>query len=159
REISMCTKPRDMSATLPRADALSARLTGSRSSHDGLGAHRHSRRDFLGALGSAGILAISSGISCADPSAKNSKAQAAQPQQFRVWVFSDAHVGRDLQYGNGRESLADALRQSESASGFDWDIALDLGDISGELDVPGDPEGAEIVRQFGVLKKHRREQI
>ena len=36
---------------------------------------------------------------------------------FRVWVFSDAHVGRNKKYGP-RESLAEALRQSESASGF-----------------------------------------
>jgi hypothetical protein len=55
--------------------------------------------------------------------------------------------------------LADALRQSESASGFDWDIALNLGDISGDVGLPKDSEGEEIVRQFGALKKHRREQI
>ena len=76
---------------------------------------------------------------------------------FRVWVFSDAHVARDKQHGI--ESLARALRQSESAAGFDWDIALDLGDMCGDLGLPKDAEGAEIVRQFGVLKKHRREQI
>ena len=55
--------------------------------------------------------------------------------------------------------MAEAISQPESASGFDWDIALDLGDMSGEVGVPKDPEGEEIVRQFGVLKKHRREQI
>jgi hypothetical protein len=76
---------------------------------------------------------------------------------LRVWVFSDAHVARDKQHG--LESLARALRQSESAFGFDWDIALDLGDMCGDLGLPKDAEGAEIVRQFGVLKKHRREQI
>src|SRR5262245_17263536 len=76
---------------------------------------------------------------------------------FRVWVFSDAHVGSDQR--NGRESLAEALRQSESASGFEWDIALDLGDMSGADGTPKDPEGAEVVRQFGVLNRHRREQI
>jgi hypothetical protein len=79
------------------------------------------------------------------------------PQTFRVWVFADAHVGTDLR--NGRESLATALRQSESASGFAWDIALDLGDMSGAQDTPKDPEGEEIVRQFGVLKQHRREDV
>ncbi len=87
----------------------------------------------------------------------NAAADSLQP--FRVWVFSDAHVARDKKYGNGRESLAEALRQSESASGFDWDIALDLGDMCGEVGLPGDAEGAEIVRQFSVLKKHCREQI
>ena len=84
--------------------------------------------------------------------------QRATPKSFRIWVFSDAHVGRDAKYGP-RESLADAIRQSESTSGFEWDIALDLGDISGEVGLPKDPEGEEIVRQFGALKKHRREQI
>jgi hypothetical protein len=79
------------------------------------------------------------------------------PRKFRVWVFADAHVGTDKK--QGRESLAEALRQSESAAGFDWDIALDLGDMSGGQGTPKDPEGEEIVRQFGILKKHRREQV
>jgi hypothetical protein len=51
------------------------------------------------------------------------------PRTLRVWVFSDAHVASDQR--NGRESLAEALRQSESASGFEWNIALDLADMSG----------------------------
>src|SRR4051794_37799675 len=79
------------------------------------------------------------------------------PQTFRVWVFADAHVAIDEK--NGRESLATALAQSESGTGFDWDIALDLGDMSGAQGTPQDPEGQEIVRQFSVLKRHRREQI
>jgi len=72
-------------------------------------------------------------------------------------VFSDAHVGSDK--ANGRESLTTAIRQSEGASGFDWDIALDLGDMSGAQGTPKDDEGQEIVRQFGSLSRHRREQI
>jgi len=79
------------------------------------------------------------------------------PKTFRVWAFADAHVDSDKR--GGRESLAEALRQSESASGFDWDIALDLGDMSGAQGTPKDSEGEEIVRQFGVLKQHRREQV
>src|SRR5262245_41568540 len=79
------------------------------------------------------------------------------PRTFQVWVFSDAHIGTDRE--NGRESLATALRQSEGASGFHWDIALDLGDVSGAQGNPKDPEGAEIVRQFGVLRQHHREDI
>ena len=90
--------------------------------------------------------------------AENAKPKGESPVRFRVWVFSDAHVGRDKKYGP-RDSLAEAISQSESASGFDWDIALDLGDMSGDVGLPKDPEGEEIVRQFGVLKKHRREQI
>ena len=85
------------------------------------------------------------------------RAHGATPAKFRVWVFSDAHVGSDK--ANGRESLITAIQQSEGASGFDWDIALDLGDMSGAQGTPKDEEGQEIVRQFGALKRHRREQI
>src|SRR6266702_1224766 len=84
-------------------------------------------------------------------------ADGVAPRIFRVWVFSDAHVGTDKKYG--RESLATALRQSESATGFDWDIALDLGDLSGAQGTPQDAEGKEIVRQFNLLRQHRREQV
>ncbi len=72
-------------------------------------------------------------------------------------MFSDAHVGSDL--AGGRESLATAIRQSEGPAGFEWDIALDLGDMSGAQGLPKDEEGKEIVRQFRVLARHRREQI
>jgi hypothetical protein len=84
-------------------------------------------------------------------------ARGATPGTFRVWVFSDAHVGSDK--AKGRDSLATAIQQSEGPAGFKWDIALDLGDMSGAQGTPKDDEGQEIVRQFGVLKRHRREQI
>jgi Calcineurin-like phosphoesterase len=84
-------------------------------------------------------------------------ARGAPPRTFRVWVFADAHVGTDK--AHGRESLATALRQSESVPDLEWDIALDLGDLSGAQGTPQDEEGQEIVRQFGVLRRHRREQI
>jgi len=84
-------------------------------------------------------------------------ADSVGPKKFRVWVFSDAHVGTDKE--QGRESLATALRQSESAEGFDWDIALDLGDLSGAQGTPQDAEGKEIVRQFNMMRRHRREQV
>jgi hypothetical protein len=83
--------------------------------------------------------------------------QGESPKTFRVWVFSDAHVGSDKEHG--RDSLAEALRQSESVRGFQWQIALDLGDMSGAQGTPKDSEGEEIVRQFGVLKQHHREEI
>ena len=73
--------------------------------------------------------------------ASDAQGSGSPSRAFRVWVFSDAHVGRDQQYGHGLESLATAVRQSESASGFDWDIALDLGDLSGDVGLPKDPEG------------------
>ena len=71
-----------------------------------------------------------------------------------------SHVGTDL--GFGRESLADAIRQSEQGGEeggptFDWDVAVVLGDHSGGQTTPTDEEGREIVRQFGVSARHRRE--
>lgn len=77
---------------------------------------------------------------------------------FNLWVFGDAHVGTDLK--NGRASLADALRDSELPQwNFGWDLAVDVGDMSGGQSVPEDPEGEEVVRQFGALRKHPREAI
>jgi hypothetical protein len=114
------------------------------------------RRELLRALGASGIAVVVPTILSFGGTAAGSPNNGSS-KTLRVWVFSDAHVSRDKQHG--LESLARALRQSESASGFDWDIALDLGDMCGDLGLPKDEEGAEIVRQFGVLKKHRREQI
>lgn len=81
---------------------------------------------------------------------------------FRLWVFGDAHVGTDKRYG--RESLAETLRQSESGGTeggppFAWDIAIDVGDMSGAEGVPQDNEGAEVVRQFQAVRHHKREAI
>jgi hypothetical protein len=114
------------------------------------------RREFLKALAASGLAALIP-TDLALVGVSEARSNNGSSKTFRVWVFSDAHVARDKQHG--LESLATALRQSESASGFDWDIALDLGDMCGDLGLPKDAEGAEIVRQFGVLKKHRREQI
>ena len=54
---------------------------------------------------------------------------------FRLWVAGCSHVGTDLRV-SGRESLADAIRQTEQGGSdggplFEWDIALHLGDLSG----------------------------
>jgi hypothetical protein len=81
---------------------------------------------------------------------------------LRLWAFGDAHVGTDQRHG--RDSLAEALRQSEcgGAEGgppFAWDLAINVGDLSGAEGVPQDAEGAEVVRQFQALKHHRREAI
>ncbi|MFA6543318.1 MAG: metallophosphoesterase [Limisphaerales bacterium] len=87
-------------------------------------------------------------------------AEEAAPKQFRLWAIGDPHVETDLKHK--RESLADAIRQSEQggkdgAPPFDWDIAINVGDFSGNQGPPKDDEGREVVRQFGALKKHRRE--
>ena len=81
---------------------------------------------------------------------------------LRLWAFGDAHVGTDKR--NGRDSLVEAITQSESGGkeggpSFEWDIAIDVGDVSGAHDVPQDDEGEELVRQFQVLKHHKREDI
>ena len=81
-------------------------------------------------------------------------------KQFRLWAMCCSHVGTDLKFG--RESLADAIRQSEQGGEeggppFDWDVAVVLGDHSGGQTTPTDEEGREIVRQFGVSDRHRRE--
>ena len=77
---------------------------------------------------------------------------------FRVWAVGDAHVGTDLRVAN-RESLVDAILHSEGPDGFDWDIMIDVGDLSGSQTPPGDDEGREVVRQYAALRKHRREQV
>ena len=73
-------------------------------------------------------------------------AQQGEGDTFKVWVFSDAHVGTDIQHGV--ESLAEAIRQSESglsginpAPPMDWDIGICLGDFAGGFEAPEDPEG------------------
>lgn len=82
-------------------------------------------------------------------------------ESFHLWAMSCSHVGTDLRRG-GRESLAEAIRQSEqggSAGGrpFEWDIALHLGDLSGSQTSPENEEGQEVVRQFSVSQEHPRE--
>jgi len=77
-------------------------------------------------------------------------------EPFRLWAMGCAHVGTDLRYG--RESLVDAIRQSEE-DGFQWDVALHLGDISGAMSSPQDDEGLEVLRQLSAMRRHRREQI
>lgn len=86
---------------------------------------------------------------------------ADAPRTFKLWAFGDAHVGTDIK--QKRESLAHALRQSEfggeKAPPFDWDIAINVGDLSGSQGIPDDEEGELVHKQFGVLKKHPREAI
>ncbi|MFK7964943.1 MAG: metallophosphoesterase [Burkholderiaceae bacterium] len=74
---------------------------------------------------------------------------------FKIWASGCAHVVADKH--NGRESLADAIRQAERD--FDWDVGVNLGDFSAAFGLPTDEEGLEIVRQFAALAKHRREDI
>ncbi|MGB2820683.1 MAG: metallophosphoesterase [Phycisphaerae bacterium] len=105
------------------------------------------RREFLVAAGAAAVATVA-------PKAT----LAAEAKTFRLWATGCAHVGTDKRHK--RESLADAIRQSEDAhGGFGWNVALHVGDISGNQGFPDDREGREIVRQFRVLRKHRLEQF
>ena len=82
---------------------------------------------------------------------------------FHLWAFGDAHVGTDKQFG--RSSLAEAISQSEfggaeGSPSFDWDIAIDVGDMSGaHHSLPDDAEGEEVRKQFAALRTHRREDV
>ncbi len=93
--------------------------------------------------------------------AEEQRGLAAQPNTFRVWAAGDSHVTADIRHG--RESLAKAIRQSqgevEGAPPFDWDIMVDAGDLSASQFPPTDEDGRELVRQYGELAKHRREDV
>ncbi|MDE0165858.1 MAG: twin-arginine translocation signal domain-containing protein [Bryobacterales bacterium] len=110
------------------------------------------RRDFLKTSLAAGL------------TLPGAAAQRTSTDTLRLWAFSDAHVGSDRRYGN-RESLVEAVQQSEfgtpdGAPPFEWDLAVDLGDQSGAQHLPGDDEGAEVVRQFTKgLREHKREDV
>lgn len=87
---------------------------------------------------------------------------AAPTKAWNLWAFGDAHVGTDLRFK--RESLADALRQSEQGGNqggpkFAWDLAINVGDLSGAQGPLTADEAHEVHRQFGVLREHTREQI
>ena len=88
------------------------------------------------------------------------RAGVTQQRQFRVWAICCAHVGTDLRVAK-RESLAEAIRQSERGGNeggppFDWDIAVNLGDLSGNQGGPTDDEGAEVVRQYSAATRDSR---
>ena len=90
-------------------------------------------------------------------------AAAESSKPFHLWACGDSHVGTDIK--KGRESLAKAIRQSEfgdeklGSPAFDWDIAVHVGDLAGGQGAPDDREGEEVVKQYGELKKHRREDV
>lgn len=81
---------------------------------------------------------------------------------FRIWASACSHLSSDL--AHGRRSFAEALAESENGGSlggppFDWDIALNLGDLSGTQPPPTDHEGPEVVAQLSSGKKHPRSHI
>lgn len=118
------------------------------------------RRDFI--LKTAAGAAAARLVPSVSAQTRQETAATTSPRIFRIWATSDPHVGTDRRLG--RETLADSIRDSEQGGksggpAFDWDIALMLGDFSGSQGTPDDAEGAEVVRQFKALKKHRREDV
>lgn len=109
------------------------------------------RREFLGTTAALAAGGLTPSIA------------AESPKPFHLWACGDSHVGTDIK--KGRESLAKAIRQSEfgdeklGAPSFDWDIAVHVGDLAGGQGAPDDKEGREVVKQYGELKKHRREDV
>jgi 3',5'-cyclic AMP phosphodiesterase CpdA len=110
--------------------------------------------------------------------AQDAAAATQEARIFNLWVISDQHVGTDKAASEGilhglvgfkpgpiyPESLAEPLRTSENGGAFGgppipWDLALNLGDYAGFWDLPEDEQGREVVRQYAVLKHHRREQV
>jgi len=79
----------------------------------------------------------------------------AKGRTLKIWAAGCAHVSADM--ARGRESLGDAIRQTERD--MDWDIGINIGDFSAAFDLPTDEEGAEVVRQFGALEMRNREDI
>lgn len=60
---------------------------------------------------------------------RTAAADKPAPKVFRLWASGDSHVGTDLK--KGRESLADAIRQSEQGDTgdglpFGWDNRTQL---------------------------------
>ena len=120
-----------------------------------------SRREMLGMTVGLSGLALTGGVGSIFAQEAKRKPRSAR-STLHLWAFGDAHVGTDKT--NRRESLAEAIGQSEfggkeGAPPFDWDLAIDVGDMSGAEGLPVDAEGEEIVRQFRALKKHRREDV
>lgn len=110
----------------------------------------------------AAAVAALAGLAAAAAAAEEAASNEPAPGKvFRLWTMGCAHVGSDLRRGK-RESLADAIRQSEQGGNeggppFDWDVALHVGDLSGTQGTPDEEEGREVVRQFLAATKHRRE--
>lgn len=118
---------------------------------------RIDRRRFLGGTFKAAGVSALAGLS---PAVFVRGDEGRTPNVFRLWAVGDPHVGTDLR--RKRQSLAEAIRQSERGGDdggppFEWDIALCVGDFSGNQGSPDDEEGREVVRQFDALRKHRRE--
>jgi hypothetical protein len=84
-------------------------------------------------------------------------ADAPAAKQLRLWAIGDARRHRSAAaasrwprpFGSRSRAARTARRPS------DWDIAISVGDFSGNQRPPEDDEGAEVVRQYAAATKHR----
>lgn len=81
----------------------------------------------------------------------------AKSDTVAVWVTGDPHVEKDIK--KDRQSIAEALRQSEGDQGFDWEVMLILGDFAASKHLPGREVAEEVVRQMQILDGRRVEDI
>ncbi len=81
--------------------------------------------------------------------------------QFILWAFGDAHIATDMR--RNRNSMKEAIEQIEYGNNdcpaVDWDIAINVGDMSGSQGLPDDEEGQMVADSYLYLKKHNREDI
>ena len=82
--------------------------------------------------------------------------------KLHVWACGCCHVHSDLKHG--RRSLAEAIEQSEEGGSgggppFDWDLMVNLGDLSGTQGPPTDADGPPVIEQLTAGKRHALEQI
>lgn len=83
-------------------------------------------------------------------------------EPLRIWACGCCHIHSDLKHG--RRSLAEAIEQSEDGGAeggepFEWDVMLNLGDLSGTQGPPRDVDGPPVVEQLRAGRRHRAEQI
>jgi len=83
-------------------------------------------------------------------------------EPLRIWACGCCHIHSDLKHG--RRSLAEAIEQSEDGGAeggepFEWDVMLNLGDLSGTQGPPRDVDGPPVVEQLRAGRRSRAEQI
>jgi hypothetical protein len=70
---------------------------------------------------------------------------------FTIWGLSDPHVNTDLTQGSYLSldtAIKDSLGTTGSGHGFNWNLALVLGDVTGDTACPGPAQFAELKNQF-----------
>ncbi len=77
---------------------------------------------------------------------------------FVLWGFSDPHVNTDLTQGSYlslETAVKDTLGTTGTGHGFNWDLAVVLGDVTGDEECPGPAQFTELVNQFASTGVNR----